>query len=252
MKTKRSFKPLFKLKKQVAVSLISIVAITFLCASTHAADGEVFVLGTLYKKHETVAVYDLPTLRKTILAIKPDVLVLDVTPTELKEEKVFPSKIEYTGVVFPLMKEGKYRVYAAEPAEPMFSELSQSASKLYKAMLEKPDAAMTMKRYQESTYETLKAIWQSPADVNSAVTDRILAGMKTLEGKLVGPAFVEGQKQWDQHMVSVVLRAVQENRGKRVLMLVGIENCHQIRDELRHNPTINLVDTEQWLRANTQ
>src|SRR5262245_37575295 len=47
--------------------------------------GELFVLATLYTRHKSVAVYDPPALRKIILAIDPEVMVLDVTPSELKE-----------------------------------------------------------------------------------------------------------------------------------------------------------------------
>ena len=38
--------------------------------------------------------------------------------------------------------------------------------------------------------------------------------------------------------------------GKRVLVLVGIDNCYMIRGELSRNSIANLVDIEQWLRAN--
>jgi len=77
--------------------------------------GELFVLATIYAWHKSVAVYDLPALRKIILAIDPEVLVLDVTPSELKEWKVWPGKVEYTEVVFPLVRNGRYRLYPAEP-----------------------------------------------------------------------------------------------------------------------------------------
>ena len=87
---------------------------------------QVFVLGTLYKRHEAVPRYDLAALRRTISAIQPDALVLDVTPRELATRKVWPGKIEYPGVVFPLIDAGRYRVYAAEPDEPMFTEIVQS------------------------------------------------------------------------------------------------------------------------------
>src|SRR5688572_11821105 len=69
---------------------------------------EVFVLATLYSRHKTTPVYDLDTLKKIIQAIRPDVFVLDVTPTELKEQQVFPSKIEYPVAIFPLVNDGKH------------------------------------------------------------------------------------------------------------------------------------------------
>lgn len=218
-----------------------------------AANGELFVLGTLYKRHENVAAYDLRTLNKIILAIRPDVLVLDVTPSELKEQKVFPGKIEYPDVIFPLVRSGKYRVYAAEPAEPLFSELVRPLAEAFAVMRQtRPEAARILQRHTDNTYEALNAIWLSPADVNSAATDKVLAGLKSLRAKLVGPVDVNTEQQWNQHTVNVALRAVKENPGKRVLVLVGIDNCYMIRDELRRSSKLNLIDMEQWLRANAR
>ena len=219
--------------------------------STHADSGELFTLGTLYQRHKTVAAYDLNVLRETILAIKPDVLVLDVTPSELQQQKVFPNKIEYPEVIFPLVRSGKYRVYAAEPPEPMFSELVQPLSQTFESMREKrPEDAAILNRYTDNVYEALKATWHSPADVNSAVTDKVLAGLKTFRAKLLGPVDENTERKWNGHTVSVALRAMKENPGQRVLVLVGIDNCYMIRGELSRNSIANLVDIEQWLRAN--
>jgi len=236
---------------------VILVAVVGLCLPSssfaHMANNEVFVLGTLYKRHEAVPGYDLAALQRMILAIKADVLVLDVSPTELEEQKVVPSKVEYSGVIFPLVREGQFRVYAGEPAEPMFSEIVQALIGANKE-LEKtnPGARAIIKRYNESTYEALNKIWLSPADVNSEVTERIISGKKALEERLVGTVETDAWKRWNHHAVSVVLRAVKENPGKRVLVITGIENCPGIRGELRGNKTINLIEMEPWLRSNVK
>jgi hypothetical protein len=211
--------------------------------------GELFVLATLYGRHKTVTAYDLPALRKIILTIKPDVLVLDVTPMELKEGKVWPGKIEYTEVVFPLIKDGSYRVYPAEPDEPMFSEIVNATTEaIRKFEAATPETATAMKQFTVSAYDALKSYWKTPAEVNSHVTDRVLHGKKTLEAQLQGIVRADGQKRWNQHTVDVTRRAVKENQGKRVLILVGIENCYSIRELLGRDPQINLVNMERWLR----
>jgi hypothetical protein len=89
---------------------------------------EIFVLGTLYTRHETTPAYDLKTLRRIILDIGPDVLVVDCTPTEVREQKVHPSKVEYPDAIFLLARERAYKVYAAEPDEPLFSEIVRPSS----------------------------------------------------------------------------------------------------------------------------
>jgi hypothetical protein len=236
-------------RKLLPVFLLAVMATAPAPATrSEAKSGEVMVLATLYRRHENVSVYDLPTLRRIVLAFRPDVLVLDVTPTELKEGKVHPSKIEYTEVIFPLLKNGGYRVYPAEPPEPMFSEIVNGVLNAIKAFeLENPAAAKAMRELNTGAYESLKAYWRTPAEVNDSVTDRMLMGKTVLERQLNGIAKADGGR-WNQHTVSVVQRAVKENPGRRLLVLNGIENCYWIRDALSRDSKIDLVKAEQWLR----
>lgn len=211
---------------------------------------EVFVLATLYSRHKTTPVYDLDTLKKIIQAIKPDVFVLDVTPTELQEQKVFPSKIEYPGAIFPVINNGRYAVYAAEPPEPVFTEIVTAVKTVRQEFRAKqPEAAKAVDQMTLSIFDVLKAGWQTPADVNSKITDQALAGKRVIEDRLTGPVDVACGIRWTQHIVKTTLQAAKEHPGKRILVLNGIENCNVLRDELARNADITLVDMEQWLRS---
>jgi hypothetical protein len=64
---------------------------------------QVFVLGSLYSRHKTIESYDLDALRRVVLAIDPDVVVVDCTPTEVREQKVHVSKIEFPQVLFTVV-----------------------------------------------------------------------------------------------------------------------------------------------------
>ena len=205
-----------------AIVFWALIMISALCLPAFAAKNEVFIVGTLYKRHETVAVYDLQTLRRIILSIKPDVIVLDVTPDELRLEKVHASKIEYPNVIFPLIKSENYRAYAAEPAEPLFGEIVQSVSRGFQAFeKENPDGSTAMKQYTVSLFETLKFAWKTPADVNGALTDKVLSGKESLRENFVAE-YKNGQGRWNQHTTDAVVRAVKENPKKRVLVLLGV------------------------------
>jgi hypothetical protein len=223
--------------------------------STAAADmpaptrTQLFIVGTLYKRHERIAAYDLAALRRTIEAIQPDAVVLDVTPEELRTRTVHPSKIEYPGVIFPLLDKGRYAAFAAEPSEPMFSEIVQATIAANRDFeQQRPADAATMKQFTEALYAGFAAIWQSPADVNSAATDRLFAGKRALQARLMGPVDTDGWNRWNEHTASVALRAAREHRGKRVLVLVGIENRYWLNEHLRDAPDIELVDVEALLR----
>ena len=45
-------------------------------------------------------------------------------------------------------------------------------------------------------------------------------------------------------------QVIRENPGGRILLITGIENCPNIRTELRRNKKVNLIEMETWLRAN--
>jgi hypothetical protein len=210
---------------------------------------EVFVIATLYRRHATTPVYDLAALKKIITAVNPEVLVLDVNPKELKEEKVYPGKIEYTEVIFPFLKAHPRKAYAGEPAEPMFSEIVEATIRVHKDFeTQKPEAFQTFEKFEAASFEALKVSWAAPADVNSRVTDQVLAGKVTLQDRLLGPVSTEGWERWNKHIADMVLKAAKENPGKRILVLVGIDNCYTVRERLRHSADITLIDTEYWLR----
>jgi hypothetical protein len=55
---------------------------------TPAAPADVFVLATLYRRHQSTPAYDHPRLRALIERIAPEVVVLDVSPRELRDQAV--------------------------------------------------------------------------------------------------------------------------------------------------------------------
>lgn len=224
---------------------------TGLVSKTADRDGktEVFVVGTLYRRHATVPAYDLAAVRSIILAIKPDVLVVDCTPQEVRDRRVHESKIEYAQVIFPMIQEHGYKVYPAEPDEPLFTEIVQSGTAArQKFQQSKPQQAAALQDYATATYAALATYWQSAGDVQDTLTEHVLAAKVALDGRLVGTA--EHNTRWNQHWTDAILRAVRENPGKRVLALTGIENRGWIVNALAKAPDIELIDLPSWLRAN--
>lgn len=214
---------------------------------------QVFVLGTLYKRHETVAVYDVKAVARIIEAIRPDVVVLDVNPTELAERKVFPGKVEYTQAIFPYLDKTRIKAYAGEPAEPEFGRIVQAVIKAREDLKKaNPAGAAAMDAYRKATYEALTNRWKDPADINGAASEHVVAGMKSYEAWMIGQVEEESSRRWDEVSANAVLQAVKENPGKRVLQITGIENLPLVRANLRASGEVELVDMEAWLRANAR
>lgn len=219
-------------------------------AQAAAAPTQVFVLGTLYSRHQSIAAYDLGALRRIVLAIDPDVVVVDCTPTEVREQKVHPSKVEYPQVIFPLVQQHGYRVYAAEPDEPLFTQivapLARARSEFAQA---KPEQARILGAYDEATWSGLTLYWQSPADAHDETTALALAGRKALDNRVHGELQTQANTRWIEHWVQVVRQAAVENPGKKILAVAGIDNREEIERELRHDPALGVVDMAQWLRG---
>ena len=151
--------------------LFPLILAAFAARADAAPSTQVFVLGSLYSRHQDIAAYDLGALRRVVLAIDPDVLVVDCTPTEVREQKVHPSKIEYPQVIFPLVQQHGYRVYAAEPDEPLFTQIVQPLAQARSAFAKaKPEQARILDEYDEATWSALALYWQSPADAHDETT----------------------------------------------------------------------------------
>jgi hypothetical protein len=222
-----------------------------LASSAHAAPpAQVFVLGSLYSRHKTVESYDLDALRRVVLAIDPDVIVADCTPTEIREQKVHASKIEYPQVIFPLAQQHGSRVYAGEPDEPLFTQIVQPlAQQRGEFARANPEKARALDDYEEATWSALETHWQSPADAHDETTALALAGRKALDTRVYGELSAQGNTRWIEHWVQVVRRAVAENPGKKILAVPGIDNRAEIERELRGDRNLTLVDMARWLRG---
>jgi hypothetical protein len=214
-----------------------------------AAPAEVFIVATLYQRHATTSAYDHNALREIILRIDPAAVVLDVSPTELETRSVHPSKAEYPGVIFPLVRAGRYRTYPGEPPEPDFGRIvSQLSAGLQRFQVESPALAEADRAFSAGTYAALATLWQSPADVNGPVTDALLRARRAYQDRLAGPRVADAWQRWNDHAVRVVRQAASEHPGERILVLIGVENTGLLRAALAGEPQMRLVDMEAWLR----
>ncbi|HEV8333490.1 MAG TPA: hypothetical protein VGQ22_18845 [Steroidobacteraceae bacterium] len=226
--------------------LFSVVA-----SSAHAAaPTPIYVVGSLYSRHQLIAAYDLNALRRIVLAIDPDVVVVDCTPTEVREQRVHPSKVEYPQVIFPLVQQHGYRVYAAEPDEPLFTQIVQPLAQALSGFAkDKPEQARILDAYDKATWAALAMYWRSPADAHDETTGLALAGHKALDTRVHGDLQAQANTRWIEHWVQIVRQAAAENPGKRILAVAGIDNRGEIERELRRDPALGVVDMAQWLRG---
>jgi len=231
---------------------LALIVATLLSVGPARAQGtsEVFVLATLYKLHSTTPGYSHDSLRQIIRRIDPDVVVLDVSPNELRTHTVAPSKAEYSQVIFPLVLAERYQAYPGEPEEPTFTEIVTSlGQELRRFRTEQPAIAQVDKAFDEAAFAALAQLWHTPADVNSAVTDQVLRSRREYQDRVAGPRVADAWRRWNAHALGMVRQARDAHPGKRILVLIGVENCGPLREALRQEPGIKLIDMEAWLRG---
>lgn len=220
-----------------------------MAAMAHSAPATVVVLDTLHQMHADVPAYGNTALGRAIERLKPDVLCVELQPDDLTARPPEKTKQEYPAVVYPLIDRHHYRVYAMEPAEPLYGTLLAP----YRANTvafsgREPAQAKAFAQYVDGLYAVLKARWTSPAAVNDEVTDAALRAKHALQEALMGPAEHTGWEAWNGHFLEVVQRAARENPGRRIVVLVGAEHGYWLREHLRDASGVTLLDTSAALK----
>jgi len=184
-----------------------------------------------------------------VLAIDPDVIVVDCTPTEVRERKVHASKVEYPAVTFPLANQHGYRLHPAEPDEPLFTQIVAPLSTARQSFARaQPEQARVLEELEEATYAALRLYWRSPIEVHDATTAALLRARKTLDASLYGEIQVRADRQWNEHWAAAIRTAAAANPGRRILATAGLDNRAEIEALLARDPDIKVIDMVQWLR----
>lgn len=226
------------------------VALSLVAAPAAAKDAEVFILGALHGLHEQEESFGYAELGRVIAAIKPDVVLLEVTPEELAGKLETKGRPEYPKVIWPLLTEQGPKAYAMEAAQPLYGELTSDASKRFGDFKQKQpteDAALT--GFAAATSKALLAHWRSVADTQDEATDALGRARNRLNAAMVagsGP----GQQRWDGVMVEVARKAISENPGKRILVLGSYRNRYMFVEELTGTKGARFIDMRAWLASN--
>lgn len=224
---------------------------TLLLAAAGAAapPTEVAVLSTLHGLHAEVPGYGDAALADAIRGLSPDVLCLEVSPEALAERRAEKVKVEYPGVVYPLLDRERYDTCTLEPAREAAQAIIGPYVAASQAFTESsPDAARAFSGYGEAMYALLKHHWRDAASVNDATTDQMMQGKHAIQEALIGPGEAAGWAAWNRHFSERVQEAAAKHPGKRIVVLVGAEHGYWLRRDLADARGIILLDTASLLR----
>jgi hypothetical protein len=231
---------------------LTVVLTLAACGPASAQQTEVFVLASIGSLHEKVEGFRYQTLDRIIRAIRPDVMILEVTPEELAERRDTKGRPEYPNVVWPMLtRAGAPRAYAMEAGQPLYAALVRDGDRIWSEFArQQPDVNAALTAYTAAVTDVLLQHWKTAADTQDELTDLHARARDRLIGSLF-PAGQELQARWDKVMVDAVRQAIAENRGKRVLVLGTHRNRFMFVDALRTFSGTTVVDMNRWLLANT-
>lgn len=229
--------------------LFSFLLFTFSLSVFSQQKTEVFVLSTLHQFHAENKNYSFETLSRIIEIYDPDIIAAELTPSDLENRKEQKTKQEYQKSVFPVADKHKYKIIALEPSEPKFSELVGLIREAEKTLSEKsPEKTEAFSVYSESLYDHLFKFWDSPLKVNSPETDALFEVKHKYQNSLYGEDEKKGWNSWNQHFLDRILEAARNNKGKKIIVLVGAEHGYWLRKHLRENSEIKFIEPQIILK----
>ena len=227
-----------------------LIAIGMLAHSATPPASQVVVLCALHQMHEEASYYTYADLSAAIERLRPDVLAVELTPADLKARTEQKNKREYQNSVYPLLQRHSWTAVALEPEDPRRSELigmlRETEESLRQTSPQKDEAFQT---YADDLYKYLFSQWHSPADVNAPWTDHLFAVKHKFQHDLYGSKEEQGWEGWNQHFLDQIVAAANQNPGKRIVVVVGVEHGYWLREHLRLQAGVEVLDTESLLRG---
>jgi hypothetical protein len=213
-----------------------------------SAPAQVVVLATLHQLHAQTQGYTFETLSEVVEGLHPDVLAVELTPTDLASRREQSVKQEYQRSIFPLLDRHGYQTVALEPVEPLYTELVSLLRGAERTALERdPDGTRMFELYSEKLFQFLAEYWNSPEAVNSCITDILFESKHLLQAEIFGPKETSAWEGWNQYFRDKIADAARSNPNKRIVVLVGAEHGYWLRAHLKAIG-VDVLDTERLLR----
>ncbi len=209
---------------------------------------KILVLSTLHHLHGEVDYYTYAHLSRIVEHFSPDVLAVELTPSDLRDRKAQRVKQEYQHSIYPLLDHLQCEVIPLEPAEPLYSELVRLGQKAVDELEKRTPAAVEQfGLYVNALYEVLLGWWSSPMDVNSAETDRHFEIKHKYQSEVFGKDEKEGWERWNQHFLDQILAGAARNPDCKMLVLVGVEHAYWLRKQLFGREGVHLLEATDVL-----
>jgi hypothetical protein len=219
-------------------------------AAQTAPLAEVAVVATLHQFHTRVPAYGYAELARAVEVLQPKVLALELMQQEVGARTAPATRQEYPKAIFPLIDRAPYWVVPLEPSGPARTRLLEQNAAADRAFLrEAPEQAKAFDAYVSQLFSYLVERWHTPCDVNSSETDALLEVKHRFQDAITPASQAAAWQGWNQYLLSQVRQAAAQHRGKRIVVLVGVEHAYWLRLQLAVDPGVKLLDTHALLAA---
>jgi len=209
---------------------------------------KIIILATLHQFHEKCKFYSLEHLKTIIEKIDPDVICVELTAEDLKTPKEQAVKVEYPHCIIPLAERRGYKLVPMEPDEPEYSRIVNMYSLVEKeAESKEPYKIEIFNLYVKALYDYLFTYRNSPADVNSQLTNALFEVKHEFQNSLYGQIEKQCWNEWNTHFLKAILDASKTYKGKKILVTVGAEHVYWLKKQLQNNSEIDLVEVDELL-----
>ncbi len=186
------------------------------------------VLGTLADIHREPIPYDLGALVALVRQIQPDLLCLDLTPEQWRDQAFADLPPEYREALLPLARLGDMVVVpiAGDCPPPEPSVMGWRAGIL---------------RWAIGGLAALHRSAPDPTSANQGWRHDLANLLYAVIGRLAGPGL---RQEWRNHIVHLtqqVLTTARRDPGCRILVAVNVRYCHHIRHALQGQPAVRVV-----------
>lgn len=186
------------------------------------------VLGTLADFHRQPIPYNLGALVALVRRIQPDLLCLDLTPEQWRDQAFADLPPEYREALLPLALQSDIVVV------PIAGECPPP----------EPSAAGWRAGVLRWTMAGLGALYRSapdPTSANQGWRHELANGLYAVIGRLAGPGLRQDWRNHIAHLTQQVLATARRDPGSRILVAVNVRYCHPIRHALQGQPAVRVV-----------
>ena len=247
---KKNFKLKTVLFDRISAGL-SLVAVLIAIASPVFAETiqpkvtEVTIVGSLHKYHRDLKHYSFEDLKKLIESKKPEVICIEVMPENYKGTATVKAPYEYREAIMPFLLSTKAEIKPIDWVNDDWNEflkeqkaLSESpkTSGLFNAIVNPLE--LLVKHANDKSVAKLDY-----AFYNSDLMDELIeAQYEVLVNAFPGSKMVQIADKRNENIANLLIEAVKRNKGKRILVLIGMEHKFALKKRLRVTPGVKYVN----------